>query len=57
MYGAADALTVGGGGRPALWLDGDLNLGASGACDTFASPSLSSTPDFQVRTVEVYAVG
>ena len=57
VYGAADALTVGGGGRPALWLDGDLNLGASGACDTFASPSLSSTPDFQVRTVEVYAVG
>ena len=56
VYGAADALTIGGGGRPALWLDGDLNCGASGDCETFASPSLSSSPEFQVKDVELYAV-
>ena len=55
QLGQADALAVGGGGAYALKMDDDLAQGLSGPCDTFASPCLASTPEFDILHVELWA--
>lgn len=43
-----------------LWIDQSFDKGCSKAeprCTTYGSPQLSSKPDFQVDTVEVWLVG
>ena len=54
---AADSLGVGGAPHFALWLDGDLLFGHSGACATFASPVLASGEEFMVKALELWQVG
>lgn len=57
LFGAPDCLAAGGQGRFALWLDGELLRGASGACGTFGSPCLASAEEFDVRGVELWCIG
>lgn len=56
MLTSTDSIAVGGGKGFAIFLDGDLNLGCSGDCDTFDSPSLSSSPEFTCQTCELYSI-
>ncbi|KAK9809228.1 hypothetical protein WJX72_011701 [[Myrmecia] bisecta] len=56
MYGAHDSLAIGGGGHFALWLDNELMYGASGPCQTFASPCLSSSQDFAISKLELWSI-
>eukprot|EP00164_Ancoracysta_twista_P003439 GFYU01004587.1.p1 GENE.GFYU01004587.1~~GFYU01004587.1.p1 ORF type:complete len:726 (-),score=167.55 GFYU01004587.1:157-2334(-) len=49
------SLAVGSGGSPALWLDHDLEYGASGKCETFGSESLASAKDFKCRLIEAWS--
>jgi hypothetical protein len=44
----AEALTLGGAPHFALWLDGELRSGTSGACSTFGSPCLASADEFTI---------
>ena len=55
QLGQANALAVGGGGAYALKMDDDLAQGLSGPCDTFASPCLASTPEYDILHVELWA--
>jgi hypothetical protein len=57
QYAAPDCLAVGGGGRFALWLDGELLRGSSGPCGAFGSPCLAHCEDFAVASVELWRVG
>lgn len=57
LYSTPDCLAVGGCGRFALWLDGELLEGNSGGCATFGSPCLASAEEFKVMVVEVWQVG
>ena len=52
--GSTTSLSLGGGSHFAIWLDGDLQNGTSGTCETFGSPCLSSTPEFQISSLEVW---
>jgi hypothetical protein len=52
---AGEGLAMGGGGTFAWFLDADLCYGASGLCDTFLSPPLSTTERFTVIALEVWA--
>lgn len=54
MWGAHDAIAVGGAGGYALWLDNDLLQGISRNSLTFGNESLSSTEEFGVGAVEVW---
>ncbi|XP_032817099.2 uncharacterized protein LOC116946214 isoform X2 [Petromyzon marinus] len=56
MAGTPDSIVIGGGGGFALCLDAELLHGRSEACDTFANPPLSSTQDFTVQVLEVWAL-
>lgn len=56
MFQAADARTLligGGGGGAAIRLDHEFCKCSSRQCDTFASPPLVPTGDFECATVEV----
>lgn len=56
MFQAADARTLligGGGGGAAIRLDHDFCKCSSRQCDTFASPPLVPSGDFECATVEV----
>lgn len=56
MFQAADARTLqigGGGGGAAIRLDHEFRKCSSRQCDTFASPPLVPTGDFECATVEV----
>jgi hypothetical protein len=55
QLGTPDALAVGGGGAYALKVDDDLAKGMSGDCDTFASPCLATSPEFDILHVELWA--
>ena len=35
MHGSQEGLAIGSGGSSAFYIDGDLNRGSSGQCDTF----------------------
>ena len=39
----------------ALFLDGDLDTGSSGECDTFDSPCLASAEQFHCTDCELYS--
>jgi hypothetical protein len=45
----------GSGGRAALWIDADLNLGRTQSCPTFDNEPLVQTEDFLVKSLECWA--
>lgn len=53
MYGKNDAIAVG-GCHFALYIDDELAQGSSMQCDTFNSPSLSSSEEFEVLHMELW---
>uniref|UniRef100_A0A8C7BYH1 TBC1 domain family member 24 n=1 Tax=Neovison vison TaxID=452646 RepID=A0A8C7BYH1_NEOVI len=53
MAGGNDCLIVGGGGGQALYIDGDLNRGRTGHCDTFNNQPLCSE-NFLIAAVEAW---
>ncbi|XP_006893951.1 PREDICTED: TBC1 domain family member 24 [Elephantulus edwardii] len=53
MAGGNDCLIVGGGGGQALFIDGDLNHGRTGHCDTFNNQALCSE-NFLIAAIEVW---
>uniref|UniRef100_A0A7R9YSI3 Oxidation resistance protein 1 n=1 Tax=Chlamydomonas euryale TaxID=1486919 RepID=A0A7R9YSI3_9CHLO len=56
QFSTHEGLGVGGCGHFAVWLDNDLCEGSSNPCDTFASPTLSATPEFRVTALEVWHI-
>lgn len=54
MWGAHDAIAVGGAGGYALWLDAELHNGISRSSLTFGNSSLASTEEFLIGSVEVW---
>jgi len=56
IKGNPESLSIGAGdGKFGLWLDGDLNLGRSQRCSTYANEPLSPQEDFVVKTLECWA--
>ncbi|XP_037669805.1 TBC1 domain family member 24 isoform X2 [Choloepus didactylus] len=53
MAGGSDCLIIGGGGGQALYVDGDLNRGRTGHCDTFNNQPLCSE-NFLIAAVEAW---
>lgn len=53
MAGGNDCLIIGGGGGQALYIDGDLNRGRTGHCDTFNNQPLCSE-SFLIAAVEAW---
>nr|XP_020753164.1 TBC1 domain family member 24 isoform X1 [Odocoileus virginianus texanus]XP_020753168.1 TBC1 domain family member 24 isoform X1 [Odocoileus virginianus texanus]XP_020753176.1 TBC1 domain family member 24 isoform X1 [Odocoileus virginianus texanus]XP_020753186.1 TBC1 domain family member 24 isoform X1 [Odocoileus virginianus texanus]XP_020753195.1 TBC1 domain family member 24 isoform X1 [Odocoileus virginianus texanus] len=53
MAGGSDCLIIGGGGGQALYIDGDLNRGRTGHCDTFNNQPLCSE-NFLIAAVEAW---
>ncbi|XP_067859694.1 TBC1 domain family member 24 isoform X2 [Heptranchias perlo] len=53
MAGSAEYITVGGGGCPALYIDGNLNRGTTGRSSTFDNLPLCSET-FQISVLEVW---
>ncbi|KAM9583819.1 TBC1 domain family member 24 isoform 2-T2 [Trichechus inunguis] len=53
MAGGSDCLIIGGGGGQALFIDGDLNRGRTGHCDTFNNQALCSE-NFLIAAIEVW---
>ncbi|XP_017531546.3 TBC1 domain family member 24 isoform X1 [Manis javanica] len=53
MAGGNDCLIIGGGGGQALYIDGDLNRGRTGHCDTFNNQPLCSE-NFLITAVEAW---
>ncbi|XP_054991425.1 TBC1 domain family member 24 isoform X1 [Sorex araneus] len=53
MAGDSQCLIIGGGGGQALYIDGDLNRGRTGHCDTFNNQPLC-TENFLVAAVEAW---
>lgn len=54
MYGSISSIGVGGTGHFALSMDGELEYGHSGVCDTFGSPCLASSEEFKITTLELW---
>eukprot|EP00741_Cyanophora_paradoxa_P008946 tig00000142_g8659.t1 len=54
QLGKEDSLAIGAGGHFGLWVDAEFENGTSGACDTFDSPPLASTTEFQIVTFEAW---
>ncbi|MCL4134597.1 UNVERIFIED_CONTAM: hypothetical protein GTU68_037307 [Idotea baltica] len=57
MHADNDMVSVGGGHGHGLMLDHDLQYGKTENCETFNNPPLCSTPDFEIKVVEVYSLG
>jgi hypothetical protein len=58
LLARSDGLAFGGGGgKFGLWLDGDLEAGSSGVCDTYGNAPLASSEMFKVVRVEVWCFG
>ncbi|XP_060518605.1 oxidation resistance protein 1 isoform X10 [Cylas formicarius] len=56
IKGNNESLSIGAGdGKFGLWLDGDLYLGRSEKCKTYANESLTPKIDFVVKTLECWA--
>ncbi|XP_045045698.1 TBC1 domain family member 24 isoform X1 [Desmodus rotundus] len=53
MAGGNDCLIIGGGGGQALYIDGDLNRGRTGHCDTFNNQPLCCE-NFLIAAVEAW---
>jgi hypothetical protein len=56
QYAQPDSIGVGGLGAFAIWLDGELLHGSSGACGTFGSPCLASREEFKVAALELWGL-
>jgi hypothetical protein len=56
QYSTSDCLAVGGLGRFAIWLDGELLRGSSGRCGTFGSPCLASGEEFSIAALELWGL-
>ena len=56
QFGRPDSLALGGAPQYALYLDGDLQFGSSGASDTFGSPCLASDAEFEIGRVELWGL-
>ncbi|CAM6099534.1 unnamed protein product [Calypogeia fissa] len=54
MFSNLDVLATGGGDHYSIMLNSDLLTGYSGACETFGSPPLASSEDFDISAVEVW---
>ncbi|XP_076869328.1 nuclear receptor coactivator 7 isoform X2 [Brachyhypopomus gauderio] len=55
VRGFLDSLQIGGGGGPfGLWVDADLNHGATFSCNTFHNQPLSAQQDFTIQALEVW---
>jgi len=51
-----DGIAIGAGeGHFAIWLDADLNCGHTDSSLTYNNPPLSTTSDFQIKTLECWA--
>ncbi|XP_072453726.1 TBC1 domain family member 24 isoform X1 [Notamacropus eugenii] len=53
MAGSNDCIIIGGGGGQALYIDGDLNRGHTGHCETFNNEPLCSE-NFLISSLEVW---
>lgn len=56
QFGRPGSLALGGAPQYALYLDGDLQFGSSGASDTFGSPCLASDVEFEIGRVELWGL-
>ncbi|KAK9804664.1 hypothetical protein WJX73_007489 [Symbiochloris irregularis] len=56
QFGRVDRLAMGGGPRYAISLDGDLLRGTSGECETFGSPCLACSEEFEIGRVELWGL-
>lgn len=54
QLGSAERVAVGGGSHFAIFLDSMFERGSSGPCDTFNSPCLASSDQFDVVVLEAY---
>jgi len=54
MCSRRDFVAMGGGEQFGLWIDSDIDWGSSYPNETFASPCLASSEDFQINIVEVW---
>lgn len=55
IYTDGRSIAIGGGGSYAITVDSSFLCGSSQPCSTFGNPVLSSTPDFLVRHLQVWA--
>ncbi len=56
QFGRPDCMALGGAPAYALCLDGDLAFGSSGASETFGSPCLAGSEEFEVGRVELWSL-
>lgn len=56
QFGRPECLALGGKPHYALFLDGDLLNGTSGDSETFGSPCLAGTEEFEVGRLELWAL-
>ena len=56
QFGRPDCMALGGAPAYALCLDGDLERGGSGASETFGSPCLAGSEEFEVGRVELWSL-
>lgn len=54
QLGSMGSIAMGGGGKFAIFLDSMFERGSSGPCDTFDSPCLASSDEFDVVVLEAY---
>lgn len=56
QFGRPDSMALGGAPQYALYLNGDLQFGSSGTSDTFGSPCLANSVEFEVGRVELWGL-
>ena len=56
QFGRPECVALGGAPRYALCLDSDLAFGSSGPSETFGSPCLASSEEFEVGRVELWGL-
>ncbi|KAL7631306.1 UNVERIFIED_CONTAM: hypothetical protein RMT77_018387 [Armadillidium vulgare] len=57
LHADTDMISIGGGNGHGLMLDYELQFGKTERCDTFNNLPLCSTPDFEIKVVEVFSLG
>lgn len=56
QFGRGDCLALGGAPHYALCLNGDLEFGSSGKSDTFGSPCLAGSEEFEIGRLELWGL-
>ena len=56
QFGRPKCMALGGAPAYALCLDGDLAFGSSGPSETFGSPCLAASEEFEVGRVELWSL-